>query len=95
MARETETGISRMLRVVRELGNPTRSHYNISGSATAAAFGRGGTPEQIRIISYDSQEAPNITGSAAGVGLGRGGVPRETGYISYKTQEEESDKRRF
>ena len=82
-----------MLRIVGEL-EFRKGNYNIGGSATAAAFGRGGVPPEVEIVNYSrGQEARDISGVATQVGFGRGGTPKETGYISYKAQEKETDER--
>lgn len=87
MVRETRKEISRMLEIIRELEIP-RGSYNIGGSATAAAFGRGGVPPEVKIFNYAGQKGmPDISGVAAQVGFGRGGTPKETRIVLYKSQE--------
>ena len=59
MVRETREGISRMLEIIEVL-EVTKGNYNIGGSATAAAFGRGGVPKETNYISYRVKEEESI-----------------------------------
>ena len=69
MTRETETGISRMLEIIEEIG-ATKGNYNISGSGTQVGFGRGGVPPNVEIINYVGQQRRrDISGVAAAVGF--------------------------
>jgi hypothetical protein len=87
------TGISRMSEIIGELDGDLNACYtNISGTATAVGFGRGGMTRDIRILPY-SHKPLNISGTATGVCVGRGGVPKGIRYVSYREQKNEGDRK--